>query len=235
MRAVTPLHPWQGRARLHTGLALFVGRAGDNRAHAHLAHQLCLAAPGTRLRVQTDAGLWTGRACWIPGQTRHTLLALDGLLLWVDPTHTLATELPAATGLQPLPPAWRTRLEALVVEPDLRALAAAPAGGDVRLQAVLAYLHAGLAQAAPLRRAELARVAGLSPDRFTHWFSEQTGLPLRAYRKWLRLLAALQQVLAGAALVDAAHAAGFADQAHFARTLRETLGVSASVALRALA
>nr|WP_244505923.1 MULTISPECIES: helix-turn-helix domain-containing protein [Pseudomonas] len=97
---------------------------------------------------------------------------------------------------------------------------------DPRLQTVLAAVRESIHG-----RQYLARLVHLSPTRFSHWFVEQTGLPLRSYRKWSRLVAALQNIAAGRSLTEAAHAAGFADAAHFSRTFRNLFGLDPTSAL----
>lgn len=54
-------------------------------------------------------------------------------------------------------------------------------------------------------RDEMAALVHLSPTRFSHWFVEQTGLPLRSYAKWLHLTQALQHLAKGVRLIEAAH------------------------------
>jgi AraC-like DNA-binding protein len=74
----------------------------------------------------------------------------------------------------------------------------------------------------------LARAVGLSPGRLMHVFTESVGIPLRPYLSWLRLQRAAAAVAGGAALSEAAHAAGFADAPHMSRTFRRMFGVSPS-------
>jgi len=71
---------------------------------------------------------------------------------------------------------------------------------------------------------ELSRVAGLSPSRFAHVFTESIGVPLRPYKRWLRLQCAARELVMGRTVTQAAHVAGFADAAHLTRTFRRTLG-----------
>jgi AraC-like DNA-binding protein len=59
-------------------------------------------------------------------------------------------------------------------------------------------------------------------------------MPVRSYRKWLRLVRGIEHVLAGDRLTDAAHGAGFSDQAHFTRTFVATFGINPSLALARL-
>lgn len=81
---------------------------------------------------------------------------------------------------------------------------------------------------------DVAKAAGvyLSPSRLRHLFVEQTGLPFRTYVLWLKLVRALEIYSEGQSLTEAAHAAGFADSAHFSRTFRRTFGLPATTLSR---
>jgi AraC-like DNA-binding protein len=69
----------------------------------------------------------------------------------------------------------------------------------------------------------LAAIAGLSPSRFMHVFTESVGVPLRPYILGLRLQRACLELMAGATVTSAALSAGFSDAAHFTRTSRRML------------
>lgn len=97
---------------------------------------------------------------------------------------------------------------------------------DARVSKVIAWAASNLAT--PLRLADAAAVAGLSPDRLRHVFVRHTGLPFRTYVLWLRLLKATEAFARGESLTHAAHAAGFADSAHLSRTFRRTFGIAAA-------
>ena len=97
---------------------------------------------------------------------------------------------------------------------------------DERVSKVISWVNAQLAT--PVRLADAAAVAGLSPDRFRHVFVGHTGLPFRTYVLWLRLLRAVEAFSHGESLTNAAHQAGFADSAHLSRTFRRTFGVAAA-------
>ena len=77
----------------------------------------------------------------------------------------------------------------------------------------------------------LARSVGLSSSRLQHLFTENVGVPFRRYRAWVRMRRAIAAVVAGANFTGAAHASGFADQAHFANDFRRTFGAPASRSL----
>ena len=84
------------------------------------------------------------------------------------------------------------------------------------------------------RLTTLATRAGLSPSRFLHLFKAETGVPLRRYRIWNRMRAAVRACGEGASLTEAAHAAGFASSAHFSSAFRDMFGMMPSDLLRTL-
>ena len=73
----------------------------------------------------------------------------------------------------------------------------------------------------------LAAQVSLSLSQLERLFGEQVGLSVRRLVLWRRLRLALAIALAGNSLTDAAHAAGFADSAHFSRTVRSMFGIRA--------
>ncbi|MBR2535710.1 MAG: helix-turn-helix transcriptional regulator [Hyphomicrobium sp.] len=76
-----------------------------------------------------------------------------------------------------------------------------------------------------------AKAVGLSASRFQHVFTDEVGVPYRRYRAWQRMLHAIREIVSGANLTTAAHAAGFADQAHFGREFRRTFGAPPSIGI----
>ncbi|HUS27263.1 MAG TPA: helix-turn-helix domain-containing protein [Kofleriaceae bacterium] len=72
--------------------------------------------------------------------------------------------------------------------------------------------------------AELPRLS-ISDAHLQELFARDVGVPIRSYRLWHRLMRALVLFAHGDA-TTAAHAAGFADLAHFSRTCRRFLGYS---------
>jgi AraC-like DNA-binding protein len=70
----------------------------------------------------------------------------------------------------------------------------------------------------------LAAVVGWSPWHLSRVFHRSTGSTLSAYRRRLRVRAALDALSAGAPLAAAANESGFADQAHMTRAIRSETG-----------
>ncbi len=93
---------------------------------------------------------------------------------------------------------------------------------------VLSYLQEPRAVFDGLTLKTLAGIAGLSPSRFMHAFTESVGVPVRPYILWLRLQRAACDLMDGASVTSAAHRAGFADGAHLTRTFRRMLGATPS-------
>jgi AraC-like DNA-binding protein len=100
---------------------------------------------------------------------------------------------------------------------------------DPRVSAVIGSMYARFDQLTPV--AQVAGAVGLSPSRFQHLFTREVGVPFRRYRAWHRMRAAIREIVSGRSYSRAAHAAGFADQAHFAHDFRRTFGAPASRSL----
>lgn len=83
------------------------------------------------------------------------------------------------------------------------------------------------------RLTELAAVIGVSPHHLSRQFHAETGLTLRQHRSRFRVRLALNRLAMGCGDLSAvAYELGFADHAHFTRTVRQQLGFTPT-ALRA--
>ena len=79
-----------------------------------------------------------------------------------------------------------------------------------------------------VRLETLAARVGLSGSRLRHLFKDATGVPLRRYRLWVAMRAALQTVARGETLTSAAMDGGFASSAHFSAAFRDMFGMEPS-------
>ncbi|MCY1285352.1 YSIRK-targeted surface antigen transcriptional regulator [compost metagenome] len=227
---------WRGKAWISPGLGVFLGQAGSHDWHCHMAHQITIGL-STHLTVSTPNASITAPAICIRAGVTHRIEAVEVMSIYLDALSAEAHALHAGADLVAIEVQDVAALRALLEIPDVAAqdvqqmvhqvlnLTVTPAI-DPRLQTVLAAVRESMHG-----RQYLARLVHLSPTRFSHWFVEQTGLPLRSYRKWSRLVAALQHIAAGRSLTEAAHAAGFADAAHFSRTFRNLFGLDPTSAL----
>lgn len=96
------------------------------------------------------------------------------------------------------------------------------------VQRVLRHLHEPRAILNNLSLRALSEIAGLSPSRFMHAFTESVRVPVRPYILWLRLQQAACDLRNGVNVTTAAHRAGFSDAAHLTRTFRRMLGATPS-------
>jgi AraC-like DNA-binding protein len=243
---------WRGDVLLLPGIGVFRGAAGDNRPHLHWADQLVVtpAAAGP-LSIRSGATTLRWHGVHIAAGVTHQLAPAPVVSVYLDPTTQLArlvratlalvdtapgiTELPARLAASLRAGFCDGALDAAAVDAFRRDLdARAPLPDDRRMALVLDALHDDLHDQASSGRDALAALAGLSASRFSHWFRASTGMPLRSYRKWLRLILGLEHAMGAASLSSAAHQAGFADQAHFTRTFVDMFGVRPAQALAQL-
>lgn len=223
------------------GWGLFVGHAGDGETHAHHAVQILLA--------ESPQSVWTRPGGQQPYQgvvigadIEHQLAPTTEpvTLLYVEPHSTAGRCLQnslakgvRALGLTQIKAA-RSALGAVPDNAAIAACAAVIGGGEYDARAVPAgdpliqQLIESLPEILPdrLTAVRLATQVGLSESRFLHRFRDHTGLPLRPYLRWRRLLTAMTRVMAGHSLTDAAVASGFSDAAHFTRTFRRHFGIA---------
>lgn len=240
---------WQGTVTLQTGLLIYTGQLDVAHRHRHAAVQV-VVAPDQPVRLCGGAGVSChGRAAVIPSGVEHeTAGSSPGMIIWVDADGTHGQALTARvrrTGLSAATAAaWVSAARPL----DLDGLQ--PGDGPQEMVnhvlgqfADASTLDAGLAHPA-VRRAvavlpdmlddtvhlgQIAKEVGLSASRLGHLFSDELGLPFRAYVRWARLRRAIDHVRGGGTLTEAAHVAGFADSAHLTRVCHEMFGLAPSL------
>ena len=222
---------WHGQLDLGDRWAVWSGSIGHSVAHRHLAAQLVLA--DTPVVVHDGLGQrHTAQAVLIDPLVQHRLEPHDhARQVYIEAIAPSAEAVAMLATLRPLPPmavvsspnprlqAWRRAL----TDPD----APRPAPLPDSLQRSLAVIDARLVDG-PVPLAVAARAADLSPERYRHLFVEAMGLPFRRYLLWRRVQQAVAALTQGDDVTTAAHAAGFADAAHFARTLKAMFGVTAT-------
>ena len=247
-----------GRAKLAMaqGVSVWVLEApdgfGDAAFHAHHAIQITFCLRGS-LMLATDTETLSAPAIAVAADARHRFEA-HGLLAFVfvepesPPGRALSQSLFTGQILAALDSAVVPAAEELAstfeVGLDAGALLAAgravlerlaPAGPaplpDARVRKIID--HAATHLDGPLSLAGAAEAGvHLSPSRLRHLFVEQTGLAFKTYVLWLRLVRAIQVYAEGRPLTEAAHAAGFADSAHFSRVFKRTFGLPATTLTR---
>lgn len=237
--------PWNGGC-------LFIGSGGGVvHPHAHYAIQYVVGAPDG-LRVQDGRrGPWIDcPAAIIPSRATHSIdiARCDWCgVMFIEP-HTqegraLSRQLAdrvelvdaesAAVTSRRLEKAWRhdrnpdaVRLVCRQLIESMAGTAPPPPPSDPRVLAVIDAVRQRLD--APPTLPEAARAVHLSPGRLRHLFVQETGMPLRTFILWCRLLRVWELLMRGETLANAAHGAGFADSAHLSRTSRVMFGLAPS-------
>jgi AraC-like DNA-binding protein len=97
---------------------------------------------------------------------------------------------------------------------------------DARIVQTLQRIHED--PATRLSLSTLARHAKLSPSRFAALFKQATGVPVRRYKLWVAMGAAVRSMQRGASLTDASMDAGFSSPAHFSSAYRQMFGMEPS-------
>ena len=101
-----------------------------------------------------------------------------------------------------------------------------PRAADARIVQTLQLIHED--PTTRLSLAKLALRAKLSPSRFTALFKQATGVPLRRYKLWVAMGAAVRSMQRGASLTEASMDAGFSSPAHFSSAYRQMFGMEPS-------
>ncbi len=216
---------WRGQLRIDGETAWWSGSVGDTVPHRHFAAQAVFS--DTPIRLLDDAGLEISATCLlIEPDTRHQLLPADfAEICYVEPTspaglaeglrNRIAQTDVRIVSVGAARPFWRNAIGRSMVRPI-----------DARIsRAISAIEH--LLPDGTIRLADICADSALSIGRFRHLFSSEIGMPFQRYILWCRLRAAFDELIAGSSITAASHAAGFADSAHFARTIKAMFGIRA--------
>jgi AraC-like DNA-binding protein len=223
---------------LWEGAALYTGVLNDNGPHRHHAAQACLGLNGP-LEIFLDGRWHETRFALIPANTLHqlgaksvklTVALIDGSSNYGRQIAKIGTylsdEIPQRLDFSPssIPTAKKYLndiLDLVVPSPDP---SAHPIKPDPRITSSMKFIEQNIDRV--ISATELAELTSLSQSRFLHLFSQSTGLPMRRYILWRRIILTINAIKSGADLTSAAHLAGFSDSAHFSRTFRESFGLA---------
>ncbi|HYF59721.1 MAG TPA: AraC family transcriptional regulator [Burkholderiaceae bacterium] len=234
-----------------SGGAMFIGSGGGTIApHAHYALQIAVGAPdGLRVRDGRRGPWLQGAGAVVPSRTVHSLDVAGcgwSAVVFVEPETPAGRALSSRLGrrievldhaavadrVALVERAWTVTRSADALQEAATGLVAHLSGtaphapSDPRVLRAIEYIR-GRADDPPSLE-EVARAVHLSPGRFRHLFVQETGMPLRTYLLWRKVLRAWDFVMRGESLAGAAQAAGFSDSAHLSRTCRTMFGLPPS-------
>lgn len=99
--------------------------------------------------------------------------------------------------------------------------AAAPV--EPRVSRVAAWLRAQVPSRADMQ--QLGELVHLSAGRLTHLFTQELGVSIRTYLRWVKMSRAIELLGRERTIAEVAATIGFADAAHFCRVLRSYYAV----------
>jgi AraC-like DNA-binding protein len=220
--------------------------------HCHDYHQLAYAMSGA-MWIETEQGrhvLPSGRAAWIPARLRHRTLTgrVDGTSLYFDPKAVADAE--SRLRILTAPPlmremilyAMRWPLEAADTDPvavsffsTLALLCRGWLEAETPLflprsdqPAIMRAMDYAMADPAAANQAGAIAAAHLSERSFRRLFVRETGTSWQAWVAQLRLLHALDGLIAGQRVTDVAMQSGYASLSAFAKAFRALTGESPS-------
>ena len=206
------------------GYAMYRGPSTAGSLHRHAAFQIVIGLDDAVTVEDAEGIRHQAKALVVAPMARHRLLdTASAMIYFVEPHCAFADRLRRdyGTGITPAP-----ELRELS-EDDVRPQGTRSSSElDPRLvQALNALTELGI----PL--SSLAADVGLSPQRLRALARRQLGMPLARWRVWTRLRRAAEALQGGQSLAEAAIGAGFADQAHFTRQMREMMGLTPAAVL----
>jgi AraC-like DNA-binding protein len=212
------------RFAIGEGYAVYRGPTTAGTIHRHAAFQIMIGMADTVGVVDAAERTHRAAALVVPPMQPHCLLATaDVLTYFVEPHCAFADRLRERYG------------DGITAAPELTDLTeddvrpAGSRGSDELDHRLVLALNALADSDIPLPM--LAVEVGLSPQRLRALARQQLGMPLARWRVWTRLRRAAEALQRGQSLADAAAAAGFADQAHLSRQMREMMGLTPAALL----
>lgn len=228
-------------------MSTFPMESGNRFAwHSHDRHQLAWAADGV-LTVVDGTHTWVlppTRALWIPAGVVHETIAAEKATMrtlylkperypitWSAPQPLAATRLLAALIVhlsdEPLPPAERSRAEAVLLDllqpvPTTTIEVTMPTDG--RALDVARGLIADPADQRSL--AEWGHAVGASGRTLTRAFLTGTGIPFSRWRTAVRLRAALPHLASGEPVSSIAGRVGYTTPSAFVAAFRRETGLT---------
>lgn len=222
MDASTHATPWFA---IQPGYAVYRGpTTGAGPLHRHGAFQVAVGQRGDVAMDDAHGTRHRAAALVVTPMASHRIHASTDLLTFFIEPHCAFADLlrrDHRDGVSPAP-----EFRGLTVADVAEATRAPSAELDPRLTHAMNMISA--------RDASMSHVAaavGLSAQRLRSLARSQLGMPLTRWRTWVRLGAAAEAMRSGSSVTEAAGAAGFSDQAHLTRRMREMMGLTPAAVL----
>lgn len=230
------------RLYIANGAALFVGTVNDTDFHRHHMLQITLSHEREFLIEIEDESILT-KSIMLDSNCRHRLTGKDDIqaVLLIEPETKAGTVLREHLGGNPfcIPDLCMKMFDliecsqasdlsifyiinSLVSHLDINIDARLRT--DSRIDRVIDIIR-GIDEK-KISIQELARSVSLSESRLQHLFKRQTGIPIKKYLQWKRLIDGVNTIIKGNDFTFASYEAGFADSAHMSRTFKEMFGIN---------
>lgn len=238
-------YPFNGVIFLWSGYWLLVSDGLSNRRHRHVAASLLYGLDGP-LRVEIGGAWHQVEAALVAPEVSQALDSSQGrvLVAHIDPDQELWRPFAKALQGESFVPLMRDACgcesvdealaqgDAVAQQQWFAGLAEVMGPGvplDPRVQKVARKLRKDMPDR--LDMDALAQCADLSASRLTHLFKTETGVTLRRFLLHLKVERALHAWQPGMTVAQLAASAGFYDQPHLVRTVREMFGALPSALL----
>jgi len=220
--------------------ATFISPAIHTDQHKHHALELIVSTESTiQIRDVLGNTLASQAVLVLPDQLHQTTTTCEATFIFIEPESDLAKAFLSTFN----PTQTVQSIEGRISEVDRRAFAEGNIPPsltktiksvnliDDRVQRATNFIRSHI-PTHEFSLEMLAEIACLSTSRFTHLFKDQVGIPLRPFILWCRMRVAVTSVISGMTLTQAAHEAGFSDNAHLSRTFMDMFGVNPSAVLK---
>lgn len=231
---------WLGEMTMSRSGLVFHGAVGTTELHMYHWVKLLTADKGDLVLANAAGNMVSCRAAVIPPGVPHVQVrgTPTGKAIILPPESAAGSELARMASPPDSPEAWARAGAAVVEQIDnvehwSKQLLLSPAQSAALLRhpavnKALRLLPSRI-QEGTVRLRDISKEVGLSESRFAHLFSAQVGMAFRPYVRCLRVTRAVELVVQGHSLTDAAHEAKFADSSHLNRACHLSLGIAPTV------
>lgn len=228
------------RIQIFEDHAIFVSGPICTEIHKHHALEIIVSADSSiQIKGNMGSEISSKAVLVMPNEFHQTTTKGQTTFIFIEPESALAIKVIDAYGLggslksieNKISENLINKLSSGIISDAMFSSSTVSSQLDVRIKNVVEFIRSNIISN-EIGLDILAGVACLSTSRFVHLFKEQIGIPLRPFILWCRMRVAVDTVLSGMTLTQAAHQAGFSDASHLSRTFMEMFGVNPSAVLK---